>query len=419
MSRNVCFRPYWCSFLGLVFVVAALVFLNRVDVSTFVDHAALTGFVSAYAIWLSGWLLVFLLGLAFRSRPRAAHTLVTILPWYYALPNTIVALVVGPYTTDIVGGALVAGGVLAILVFEWRQLVLPLICSVVIFVIGTVAEQARWIPYAPIFSASPMSDGQLARSFVLGIGGMLVLFSFITGGIIGYFLLRLREREDRLGRAGLAIGRYVPAQVAEAILEGRDELVNTHARRKLTIFFSDLVGFTEIAERMEPEDLSRLLNEYFTEMTAIAERHNGTVDELIGDAVLILFGAPQATSDADHALRSVRMAIEMQQSVDRLNSRWRDAGIDETFRVRMGINTGVVTIGNFGSAGRVKYTALGKHVNLAARLQASCEPGKILLSQTTWLLVRDQIQCVQKDEVQLKGIQRPVQTHEVAVSPFS
>lgn len=80
----------------------------------------------------------------------------------------------------------------------------------------------------------------------------------------------------------------------------------------------------------------------------------------------------------------------------------------------MGINTGVVTIGNFGSAGRAKYTALGKHVNLAARLQTNCEPGRILLSQATWLLVREQIACVQKGEVQLKGIQRPVMTHEVA-----
>jgi class 3 adenylate cyclase len=208
----------------------------------------------------------------------------------------------------------------------------------------------------------------------------------------------------------------VPAQVADAILAGRTAETGKHERRKLTIFFSDLVGFTDISEELEPEDLSRVLNDYFAEMMNIAHKHGGTVDEISGDAILVFFGAPYATSDKDHALRAVRMALEMQQAMPGLNAKWAKAGITEALRVRMGINTGVVTIGNFGSPERMKYAALGKHVNLAARLQAAGDPGKVVISHATWLLVNEQVRCTALGEAQFKGIQKPVMTYVAEVA---
>jgi len=149
-------------------------------------------------------------------------------------------------------------------------------------------------------------------------------------------------------------------------------------------------------------------------MLEIAHRHGGTVDEISGDAILVFFGAPVATDDRDHAIRAVRMAVDMQEAVIRLNEAWRRAGITESLSVRMGINTGVVTIGNFGSQDRMKYAVLGKHVNLAARIQATCDPGKVLISHATWLLVGEEIVCTPKGEGQFKGITRPVATYEVS-----
>jgi class 3 adenylate cyclase len=205
----------------------------------------------------------------------------------------------------------------------------------------------------------------------------------------------------------------VPEQVAEAVLSDTPEAIEQHERRKLTIFFSDLVGFTDLSDELEPEDLATVLHDYFTEMAAIARRHAGTVDDLVGDAVLVLFGAPQSTDDHDQALRAVRMAVEMQEAMGALNARWASAGIPETLTVRMGINTGVATVGNFGSAERTKYTALGKQVNVAARIQSQCEPGKVLLSHPTWLLVRDQITCAPRGELVLKGLRKPMPAYEV------
>ncbi len=283
------------------------------------------------------------------------------------------------------------------------------------------------LPYAPGLQERSI-DAQHTAGWIVGnlaCAGFAPLFCFVIGQLaVAARKLqdaRLREAHRQLAsstaqleRSNQLIRRYVPSQIADQIVSGHHDAAERHERRKLTIFFSDLVGFTDISEELEPEDLSRVLNQYFSEMTAIAHKHAGTVDELSGDAILIFFGAPVATDDKDHALRAVRMAADMQQAVIRLNDGWKNAGVDVVLKVRMGISTGVVTIGNFGSPDRMKYAALGKHVNLAARLQAQCEPGKVLISHPTWLLVSDQVQCAARGEMQFKGIHNPVMTYELA-----
>jgi class 3 adenylate cyclase len=148
-------------------------------------------------------------------------------------------------------------------------------------------------------------------------------------------------------------------------------------------------------------------------MSQIVVKYDGTIDKFVGDAIMVFFGAPAATNDKDHALRAVRMAIEMQERMAVLPERWQNEGIAETFEVRIGINTGHASIGNFGSDGRMDYTAIGRHVNLAARLEASCDPGRILISHATWLLVHGEIPCSPKGEIIVKGVRDPVEVYEV------
>jgi adenylate cyclase len=218
---------------------------------------------------------------------------------------------------------------------------------------------------------------------------------------------------EELAKANELISRYVAPQVSKHILAGNYDVIEKRDRRKLTLFFSDIEGFTETADEVEPEDLSRALDEYLSEMTSVAERHGATIDKFVGDAIMIFFGAPDATTDQDHALRAVRMALEMQERMTELRRRWSAVGFDRPFAIRMGINTGMASVGNFGAKGRVDYTAIGRQVNLAARLQAACKPGRVLLSRPTWMLVRDQIPCVPKGEIELRGIHHPVRVYEV------
>jgi class 3 adenylate cyclase len=252
---------------------------------------------------------------------------------------------------------------------------------------------------------------------LLSLGGG-VIGSSIGAGWIDRYRRRiavqeaaLREQAEAIDRAYRLISRYVPAQVASRILAG-DDTVERLDRRKLTIFFSDVVDFSELADRIEAEEFARVLNEYLAEMTAIADAHGGTIDKFIGDAIVVLFGAPVRSDDREQALAAVRMALAMQERMAELRARWLQEGIEEPFQIRIGINTGVASVGNFGSRGRMDYTAVGRQVNLAARLQAACEPGKVLISHATWALVNDEIPCVPRGAIQVKGLHHPVRVYE-------
>ncbi|KQY60532.1 hypothetical protein ASD11_13905 [Aeromicrobium sp. Root495] len=290
--------------------------------------------------------------------------------------------------------------------------------STVLIVVTEVLRFSDVLEYAPAvrhdaIGASP--NGWWVASAVVPLAGFVIGTFTMTMAVVLAAELQARRLDmqaETLRRSHAMIRRYVPSQVVDAVVAG-GESVTAHERRKVTVFFSDIVGFTEMVDRMEPEELSRVLNDYFTAMTLIAEKYDGTIDELIGDAVLILFGAPSTTNDRDHAMRAVRMALDMQASVGRLNAEWMNAGIDAEMRVRMAIDTGVVTVGNFGSSGRMKYAALGRAVNVAARLQTLAVPGRLLVSHPTFLLVREAVAYEEKGEVELKGVHHPIRTYEI------
>ena len=155
---------------------------------------------------------------------------------------------------------------------------------------------------------------------------------------------------------------------------GAQDVKVVSQRKKLTVFFSDITGFTEITDKSGiGKDLTQLLNEYLTEMSLIALSYGATIDKYIGDAVMIFFGVESRGVNAD-ALACVKMAVAMQKRVRQLANIWRDAGIERPLTCRIGIHTGYCTVGNFGSEDRVSYTAVGSGVNLASRLKALDAP---------------------------------------------
>ena len=228
--------------------------------------------------------------------------------------------------------------------------------------------------------------------------------------------LELQNANEQLSSLGNNLQRYLPPQLVESIIKGeKDSIVETE-RKKLTIFFSDIKGFTTTTDGMEPEELSSLLNEYLSEMTDIAHRWGGTVDKFVGDAIMIFFGAPESTNDKDHAVSCVKMAIEMQTCMKTLQEKWFNEGIEYPLEIRIGITTGVAAVGNFGAEHRLSYTAIGGQVNLASRLESICKPGEILISHPTYAMVKDEIKCRDLDPVQVKGIHREIRVYEVVMN---
>ena len=220
-------------------------------------------------------------------------------------------------------------------------------------------------------------------------------------------------KQVQLEKISNIIGKYVPPQIHKAIEKGdySEEIVTK--RKKLTIFFSDIKSFTGTSEHLQPEDLTKYLNEYFSEMTSIAIKHGGTIDKYIGDALMIFFGDPESLGPKKDAINCVKMAIEMQNKLVELRSKWSDEGFTDPFRVRMGINTGFCNVGNFGSAQRLTYTVIGAEVNLTQRLESNSDIDGILISHETYSNTKEVIDVVEKETITMKGITRKIQTYNV------
>ena len=223
----------------------------------------------------------------------------------------------------------------------------------------------------------------------------------------------LQKQKRKLVKAHNYLARYVPPQLAQKILEGDVEPVRDHRRWKLTMMFSDIKEFTRTTDAMEPEDMGQLLNEYFSCMNDIIQKYEGTLANITGDSLFVFFGAPDRTDDQDHALRCVRMAIEMQQKMGGLQLKWFNEGVEHPLQIRCGINTGMATVGSFGSRQRSEYSAMGMQVNLASRLETACKPGGILISHSTWALVNNQIQCLPNKTIEVTGFSRPIRVYEI------
>ncbi len=241
-------------------------------------------------------------------------------------------------------------------------------------------------------------------------GGTVAVYADIT---------ELKRREEELSEKSNALeqlsnqlAKYLSPQVYDSIFSGKQEVKVASSRKKLTVFFSDIANFTETADRLESEELTQLLNHYLTEMSQIALDYGATIDKYVGDAIVIFFGDPETKGVKEDALACVKMAIAMQKRMHDLEDIWRDSGIENPLRCRMGIHTDYCTVGNFGSEDRLDYTIIGGGVNTASRLESSATPGEILISYETFAHVRDVIHCEEHGEIEVKGIAYPLATYQ-------
>ena len=223
----------------------------------------------------------------------------------------------------------------------------------------------------------------------------------------------LKEKNTKLEKISNRLAKYLSPQIYKNIFEAETEQMNDYKRKKLTVFFSDIKGFTDLSDSLDPDLLAELINDYLSAMTEIALKYGGTIDKFIGDAILIFFGDPESDGLKNDASKCLSMAIAMQNKVAELDRNWReDRGITEGLKVRMGISTGYCTVGNFGSVQRVDYTVLGSTVNLASRLESICQPNKILVAPETKTLLEKEFKFEAQEAVELKGLNTPVTPYQ-------
>ena len=219
---------------------------------------------------------------------------------------------------------------------------------------------------------------------------------------------RRKEAEIALEELPRKLSRYISPQVYKSIFQGQQDAQVGSTRKKLTVFFSDVVNFTVKSESLDPDDLSFIINSYLNRMSELAIKHGGTLDKFIGDGVVIFFGDPESHGVRQDALNCLNMALDMLGEIKSLNRLALDQGINSPLEIRIGIATGFCTVGNFGSESRMDYTVLGKTVNLAARLESAAPTHTILVSEETAMLIEEEFVCEPVEPVQVKGFEKPV-----------
>jgi class 3 adenylate cyclase len=298
------------------------------------------------------------------------------------------------------------------ILFGWRAAVMMVCYWMIVTLLLGIAQIQNWLPFAPAFVDRLIDvrndPGWFAQGFLFLLSA--VLFFLI---VIGLTVAARQHAERALQHSRGLIRRYVPPAVANRIIAGEEAEIDTPQRQRLTVFFSDVVGFTDVADRVEPEVITQVINEYLSAMSKIVDAHGGTLNEFSGDGIMALFGAPESMEPRKQVHQAVDMALAMQRDMAGLNENWRELGLGEELQVRMGINTGMLSVGSFGSQGRMTYTAIGLQTNVTARIQAQCQPGKILLSDASWQLIREEVQCTAMGEIEVKGVHFPIKVYEV------
>ncbi|MDO8142890.1 MAG: adenylate/guanylate cyclase domain-containing protein, partial [Candidatus Brocadiales bacterium] len=204
--------------------------------------------------------------------------------------------------------------------------------------------------------------------------------------------------------------RYLSPNIANDIISKKEKIVLGGERVECSILFADICGFTSIAARFPPERIVNTLNEYFSAMAKIIFGNQGTLDKFIGDCVMALFGAPIFTPYS--ARNAVKTGLDMLRKLEELQKKWESGG-NPSFSVRIGINTGEVIAGNIGSPDRMDYTVIGDNANLASRIESYARPMTVLVSESTYIKIKDVVVAKKMKPILVKGKSWPVTTYEI------
>ena len=284
------------------------------------------------------------------------------------------------------------------------------------FVLGflIVGDQLRLFPYAFLLNRLPFVDGKIDSQWVFVTSGAGIVCTLFILVFVGYVLTRWRDREQKVIELSELLkkmfGRYLSSEVMNSIIENPSALEIGGERRKVTIMITDLRGFTPLSERLDPEQVMRMLNRYLDAMMKICKKYHGTINDITGDELLVTFGAPQEMKD--HAQEAVTCAIEMQNAIHVVNEENVREALPE-LEMGIGLNTSEVVVGNIGSEERAKYGVVGSGVNMTSRIESYTVGGQILISESVRQEAGKVLRIDAQRDVLPKGSETPLRIYEV------
>jgi len=365
-------------------------------------------------IFLLIYIVMMIIALWLRKKNKDSRLLAYVLMVVISAHSAIFFGAIGYATNPITFLALFVQAFIGIFLFDMIGMLLVLTTWVVSLGIQIIGEQLGMFRYAPSLSGAPFVDGKIDTSWMIfGVGGG----AFITLMVLilcVYVLKRWREREAQVTELSefmkKMFGRYLSTEVMSSLIEDPTLLELGGERKEVTIMMTDLRGFTALSERLKPEQVVQMLNSYFEIMVETVLKHKGTINEIIGDALLVIFGAPQEMTD--QAERAIACSIEMQNAMAEVNKENRLQNLPD-LEMGIGINKADVIVGNIGSSKRSKYTVVGSGVNMASRIESYTVGGQILISDTVFKEAGTKLRIDGEQEVYPKGSETPLRIYEV------
>lgn len=395
----------FCLLGGMVRMIITPIILKYYGILTYVNWSNAGLYFNTDRVLGLLWIFFLFMGWLLRYRSPDNRTFAYIVVQYTAIWAAGMCYVFGLVTHPVAFLGSMAMGTIHFLIFDTALAVSWLITFVFIIVCLVIAIVHEFIVYTPVYLSSPYTDGNINSVHLLAVS-VAVLFIFILMlSLLAFIFSRWRDREAKVKEMALLLkkmfGRYLSPEVMNSVIDRPSALELGGERRSVTILMSDLRGFTALSERLEPERVVQMLNAYFEVMVDIVSEYKGTINEIIGDALLVIFGAPQEMPD--RARQAVACAIKMQNSMREVNEHNAELGLP-TIEMGIGINEAEVIVGNIGSSKRIKYGVVGSGVNMTSRIESYTVGGQILVSESVLKQLGEQ--CVRIDgsrEVMPKG----------------
>ncbi len=369
---------------SLIYVALARYGLENPDVVPYVNRESLPTIILAASTTAVVWLMIIATARYLRSRAPQSRWLVHVTLQWWVLGNVYIVYTYGMVTSP-VAMQLLGGVMVGVLLFDVRTVLPATATAMMLLVAMIVGERAGWLPYAQLLSSPPYVDGRLSSVWIAVNFGLFAIIASLIFGFSAYVIVRWRDREARLAELTdflkKTFGRYLSPEVMASLLSNPESVELGGQKRRVSIMMTDIRGFTQLSERLEPERVVTLLNRYLRVMIEICEKHKGTVNDIIGDALLVTFGAPHDMPE--HAEAAVACGIEMQNAMRAINDENLRDGLP-VIEMGIGLNTAEVVVGNIGSERRSKYGVVGSGVNLASRIESYAVGGQVLVSSPSW-----------------------------------
>lgn len=294
---------------------------------------------------------------------------------------------------------------------NWINILLTLVGMILVYGFIRIFDLFKSISSTIIIIASYIFISTICYYFGVVINVLTPIVMFVLTTILAYthrFVIENRSKE----KVKSAMGKYMSEDVMKRVVQNIDNLGLGGKKATVTVLFSDIRGFTSMSEQMSAQEVSEILNEYFTEIEPIITQHNGIINKFIGDAVMAIFGEP--IQDKNHAQNAVKCGYAMLQKVKELQKKWAKEGKPK-IEIGIGINTGEVFVGNIGSVNRMEYTVIGDTVNLASRLESynKVYKTKMLISTSTFEEVKGFTDVIKISDVQIRGKSQKMDIYEV------